>query len=113
MIKQSLAGLALAAAFLLPAGAFAQTTAGAAPAGGMSAAAASKMTPDNIKAALESCDLTFGQKRKIQPMVQNYKSQSANADAATKQQDGVALLKGIMGVLTPAQQTQFKTALMK
>ena len=112
-MTKSLAGLALAATLLIPAGAFAQAMATAAPAGGMSAAAAAKMTPDNIKAALESCNLTFAQKRKIAPMVQNYKSQTASADAATKQQDGVTLLKGIMGVLTPAQQTQFKTALMK
>jgi Spy/CpxP family protein refolding chaperone len=44
-------------------------------------------------------------------MVQNYKSQTANADAATKKSAQEALLKQIYGVLTPDQQTKFKASL--
>jgi hypothetical protein len=64
-----------------------------------------------VKKALESVDLTMHQMRQIRPMVANYKSQTANADAATKKAAKETLLEGIYGVLTPAQQVQFKASL--
>jgi hypothetical protein len=64
-----------------------------------------------VKKALQSVDLTMPQMRQIRPMIANYKSQTANADAATKKAAKEKLLEGIYGVLTPAQQAQFKASL--
>jgi Spy/CpxP family protein refolding chaperone len=66
---------------------------------------------DAVKTALKSVDLTPHQKLQIKPMIQNYEAQSANADPATKQAEQKALIKQIYGVLTPAQQVQFKASL--
>jgi hypothetical protein len=63
-----------------------------------------------VENALEGVNLTPQQKREIAPMVRNYESQTANADAATTKAAKESLLKNIYGVLTPTQQTQFKTS---
>jgi hypothetical protein len=81
----------------------------------MVAQAASSMNPQQIqtavKTALESAHLTLRQKLKVKPVVDDYKSQTAGADAATKKMAQEALLKKIYGVLTPDQQTRFKASL--
>lgn len=64
-----------------------------------------------VKTALQSANLTMRQKMQIKPMVQQYQSQTAGADAAQKKSAEEQLLKGIYGVMTPAQQTQFKNSL--
>lgn len=78
-------------------------------------AAASSPTPAQVKSAVKtalmSVDLTLPQKRQIRTMVQNYESQTANADAATKKTAQKTLLESIYGILTPAQQTQFKASI--
>jgi Spy/CpxP family protein refolding chaperone len=109
-LSRLLAGFALPLALTLPGVALAQQ-----PAPNSGAMAGAAMNPQQmqaaVKTALESCNLTRQQKRQIAPMVQNYKSETANADAATKQSAQKALLKNIYGVLTPAQQSQFKASL--
>lgn len=91
-----------------PSGAVAQA---AAPA----PAAASSPTPAQVKSAVKtalmSVDLTLPQKRQIRTMVQNYEAQTANADGPTKKAAQKALLENIYGILTPAQQTQFKASI--
>lgn len=78
-------------------------------------AQATAPTPADMKVAVENAlggvNLTSQQKREIAPMVRNYKSQTANADAATTKTAQESLLKNIYGVLTPTQQTQFKTSM--
>ena len=78
-------------------------------------AQAAQPTPDQVKAAVKnalmSCNLTIRQKREIHSMVQDYQTQTANADSATKQADAKALIKNIYGKLTPDQQTQFKASI--
>jgi Spy/CpxP family protein refolding chaperone len=78
-------------------------------------AQAAKPSPDQVKAAIKnslmSVGLTRHQKMQIKSMINNYQSQTANADDATKQSAQKALLKNIYGVLTPAQQTQFKASM--
>jgi hypothetical protein len=64
-----------------------------------------------VKKALQSVNLTMPQMRQIRPMIANYKAQTANADAATKKAAKETLLEGIYGVLTPAQQAEFKASL--
>ncbi|MFY9738699.1 MAG: hypothetical protein WAK11_06555 [Candidatus Cybelea sp.] len=64
-----------------------------------------------VRAALQSANLTLRQKMEIKPMVAQYQSQTAGADAAQKKLAQEKLLKGIYGVMTPAQQTQFKSSL--
>jgi hypothetical protein len=64
-----------------------------------------------VKNALAGVNLTPQQKREIAPMVRNYESQTANADAATTKAAKENLLKNIYGVLTPTQQTQFKASM--
>lgn len=64
-----------------------------------------------VKKALQSVNLTPRQKIQIKPMVQQYQSQTAGADAAQKKSAEEQLLKGIYGVMTPTQQSQFKTSL--
>lgn len=64
-----------------------------------------------VKSALQSAGITMQQKRQIVPMVQQYKSQTENADPATKKSAQEALLKNIYGVLTPDQQAKFKASL--
>jgi hypothetical protein len=94
-----IAGLMLPLALAFPAGVLAQ----AAPSPAQMQAA--------VKSSLQSVGLTMAQKRQILPMVQNYKSQTENADAATKKSAQEALLKNIYGVLTPDQQTKFKASM--
>jgi t-SNARE complex subunit (syntaxin) len=81
----------------------------------MSVAQASSPNPAQVQAAvkkaLQSVNLTVRQKLQIKPMVDDYQSQTANADAATKKSAQEALLKKIYGVLTPQQQTEFKASL--
>jgi Spy/CpxP family protein refolding chaperone len=101
-ISRLIACLALPLVLAAPAAALAQQSSGAPnPAAVQSA----------VKNALQSVNLTPHQKMQIAPMVQNYKSQTANADAATKKSAQEALLKQIYGVLTPDQQTKFKASL--
>lgn len=64
-----------------------------------------------VKTALQSANLTTRQKMQIKPMLQQYQSQTANANAAQKKSAQEQLLKGIYGVMTPAQQSQFKSSL--
>lgn len=72
-------------------------------------------TPDQVKAAVKnalmSAGLTRRQKREVESMVQNYKTQTANADQATKQADAKALLQNIYGSLNPDQQQKFKASI--
>ncbi len=78
-------------------------------------AQAAQPSPSQVKAAVKnalmSVNLTFKQKREIKSMVDNYQTQTANADDATKQADAKALIKNIYGILTPDQQTQFKASM--
>jgi hypothetical protein len=93
--------LPVALALALPGAAVAQQ------AGAMSSA----VSPAAVKSALMSVSLTPRQKLQIQPMVQEYQSQTAGADAATKKSAQEALIKKIYGVLTPDQQAKFKASL--
>lgn len=83
--------------------------------GAMSGSQAAAPSPAQLQAAvkssLQSVGLTMQQKRQILPMVQQYKSQTEGADAATKKSAQESLLKNIYGVLTPDQQTKFKASL--
>ncbi|MBV8372185.1 MAG: hypothetical protein JOY69_02905 [Candidatus Eremiobacteraeota bacterium] len=101
--------------FALPFALWAPTAASAQPAATVTVAQATSANPQQVQAAvkkaLESANLTVRQKLQIKPMVEEYQSQTANADAATKKSAQEALLKKIYGVLTPAQQTQFKASL--
>jgi t-SNARE complex subunit (syntaxin) len=78
-------------------------------------AQAAQPTPEQVKAAVKnalmSVNLTLRQKREIKSMVDNYKTETANVDEATKQADAKSLLKNIYDVLTPDQQTQFKASI--
>jgi hypothetical protein len=78
-------------------------------------AQAAKPTPAQVKSAVKSAlmsvNLTPRQKREIKSMVENYQTQTANADDATKQADAKALIKNIYGALTPDQQGQFKASI--
>ena len=71
-------------------------------------------SPDEVKAAirkgLQSANLTMDQKRQVRGMLQNYESQTAGADDATKKAAQKTLLKNIYGILTPAQQSEFKAS---
>jgi Spy/CpxP family protein refolding chaperone len=106
-IPQLIAGIAIPAALMLPIAALAAPVTVVAQA----STATQANTKNAVKAALKSVDLTPHQKLQIKPMIQNYETQSANADPATEQADQKALIKQIYGVLTPAQQTQFKASL--
>ncbi len=64
-----------------------------------------------VKTAVQSADLSMRQKMQIKPMVQQYQTQTTNADAAEKKAAQEQLIKGIYGVMTPAQQSQFKSSL--
>jgi len=64
-----------------------------------------------VKQALVNVDLTLAQKRQVKGMVQNYESQTASADSATKKAAGKTLVKNIYGILTPSQQATFKASL--
>ena len=64
-----------------------------------------------VKTALQSANLSMRQKMQIKPMIQQYQSQTANATASQKKSAQEQLLKDIYGVMTPAQQTQFKSSL--
>jgi len=72
-------------------------------------------SPDEVKAAikkgLQSANLTMPQKRQVRGMVQNYESQTAGADDATKKAAAQTLLKNIYGILTPQQQSTFKASM--
>lgn len=72
-------------------------------------------SPQQLKTAvanaLKGANLTMQQKMEIRPMIQQYQSSTANADAAQKKTAQEKLLKGIYGVLTPAQQTEVKSSL--
>jgi ABC-type transporter MlaC component len=74
-----------------------------------------KPTPAQVKTAVKnalmSVDLTLKQKREIKSMVENYQTQTANADDATKQAAAKTLMKNIYGTLTPDQQKQFKASI--
>jgi hypothetical protein len=99
-LSRLIAGLMLPLALALPGAALAQA---AAPSPAQMQAA--------VKSSLQSVGLTMQQKRQILPMVQNYKSSTENADAATKKTAQEALLKNIYGVLTPDQQAKFKASM--
>jgi arylsulfatase len=64
-----------------------------------------------VKSSLQSVNLTPRQKLEIKPMVQNYQTQTVNATPDQKKAAGKTLLENIYGVLTPAQQTQFKVSM--
>lgn len=64
-----------------------------------------------VKTALQSANLTMRQKMQIKPMLQQYQTQTAGASAAQKKSAQEQLLKSIYGIMTPAQQTQFKNSL--
>jgi hypothetical protein len=108
-ISRLIAGLALPVALTLPGPVFAQQL------GATIVAQASAANPADVQAAvkkaLQSVNLTPRQKLQIKPMIEDYQSQTAGADAATKKSAQEALLKKIYGVMTPEQQTQFKASL--
>jgi Spy/CpxP family protein refolding chaperone len=78
-------------------------------------ASAGAMSPEQmqgaVKSALKSVNLTPRQKLQIKPMIQTYQTQTAGADAATTKAAKEQLLKGIYGVLTPQQQSEFQASL--
>jgi hypothetical protein len=96
-----IAGFMLPLALALPGAVLAQQAAEPSPAQLQAA----------VKSSLQSVGLTMQQKRQILPMVQNYKSQTENADAATKKSAQETLMKNIYGVLTPDQQAKFKASM--
>jgi hypothetical protein len=104
-----IAGLALPVALVLPGPVFAQQPSATV------VAQASAANPADVQAAvkkaLQSVNLTPRQKLQIKPMIEDYQSQTAGADAATKKSAQEALLKKIYGVMTPQQQTEFKASL--
>lgn len=108
-ILRTVVGVVLPLAIAFPGAAFAQQP------GAMWVAQASMANPSQVQAAvkkaLQSVNLTMRQKLQIKQMVEEYQSQTANADVATKKSAGEALIKKIYGVLTPAQQTQFKASM--
>ena len=91
------AGLALASAIVAPSIAFAQQS--------------PSQVQTAVRNAIQAAQLTPQQKLKIKPMLEQYQSQTANADAATKKTAQEQLLKNIYGVMTPDQQTKFKASL--
>jgi Spy/CpxP family protein refolding chaperone len=107
-ILRLVAGLALSIAVAAPGAVFAAQSA-------TMYAQASSMSPAQVqaavKSALQSVNLTPRQKLQIKPMVEEYQSQTAGADAATKKSAQEALIKKIYGILTPDQQTKFKASL--
>lgn len=107
-LSKSIAGFALACAVVAPSIAFAQSS-------GTMLAQATTASPSQVQTAvrnaLQSAELTPQQKMKIAPMIKQYQSQTANADAATKKSAKEQLLKGIYGVMTPDQQAKFKASL--
>ncbi len=104
------AGFLLPLGLALPAGVLAHQPSGTISVA-QAAAPSSAQVQAAVKSALQSAGLTMQQKRQIVPMVQQYKSQTENADAATKKSAQEALLKNIYGVLTPDQQEKFKASL--
>jgi Spy/CpxP family protein refolding chaperone len=107
-ILRLIAVLGLPLSLTLPVNALAAPTA-------MTVAQVSEANPQQLKTAvanaLKEANLTPHQKMQIRPMIQNYQSETANADAAQKKTAQEKLLKGIYGVLTPAQQTTVKNSL--
>jgi hypothetical protein len=103
-----ISALALPFALALPGVAFAQA---APPAGAAASAPSPAQIQDAVKSSLKACDLTLKQKRALKPMIENYQSQTAGADAATKKTAQETLLKNIYGVLTPSQQATFKDSM--
>jgi hypothetical protein len=92
-----IASLALSCAIVTPSVAFAQQS--------------PSQVQTAVRNALQAAQLTPQQKLKIAPMLEQYQKQTANADAATKKSAKEQLLKGIYGVMTPAQQAKFKASL--
>jgi hypothetical protein len=103
-ISRLIAGLALPLALAVPGAVLAQS-------GAMASSSNPAAVQSAVKSALQSVNLTPQQKLKIAPMIQNYKTQTAGADAATKKTAQENLLKNIYGVMTPDQQTKFKASL--
>lgn len=106
--SKSIAGLALACAVMAPGIAFAQSSSTMLA---QASAASPSQVQTAVRNALQAAELTPQQKMKIAPMIKQYQSQTANADAATKKSAKEQLLKGIYGVMTPDQQTKFKASL--
>lgn len=81
----------------------------------MTVAQVSGANPTQLKEAvvnaLKEANLTPQQKMQVRPMIAQYQSSTANADAAQKKTAQEKLLKEIYGVLTPAQQTTVKNSL--
>ncbi len=100
-ISRFIAGLALSLAVVAPI---------AAPIVA-SAQQSSAQVQTAVRNALQAADLTMRQKMQIKPMVQQYQTDTANADAAQKKTAQEALMKKIYGVLTPDQQAKFKASL--
>lgn len=107
-ILRLIAVLAVPVSLAFPLSALAQSTA-------TTVAQASTADPSKVQAAvrnaLESANLSMRQKMQIKPMVEHYQSQTAGASASEKKSAQEQLLKSIYGVMTPAQQTQFKSSL--
>jgi hypothetical protein len=108
-ILRLVAVLAIPFSLAFPLGALAQ------PSSAMTVAQMGTTDPSKVQAAvktaIQSANLTMKQKMEIKPMVEQYQTQTASADAAQKKTAQEQLLKGIYGVMTPAQQTQFKASM--
>jgi hypothetical protein len=100
------------AASILPLALLAPAVAAAQPPAVIAQTSTAPSKEDAIKSALKSCNLTMRQKMQIKPMMENYQTQSAGADPATKKNMQTALVKQIYGTLTPSQQTTFKQSMM-
>ena len=73
--------------------------------------AAPQPTQAQVKAAVESAKPNLRQKRSIKTMVDNYKSATNGATPAQKQAAAQTLMGGLMSVLSPGQQAEFKQSL--
>jgi PBP1b-binding outer membrane lipoprotein LpoB len=101
----AIAALALAFGTCVPLASFADTPPAA-------TAGMAKPTSDQVKAALKATNPSMRQLRKLKPMIETYKSESAGADDATKSAATKELFGGMKTVLSPEQMQTFKQSLM-
>lgn len=70
-------------------------------------------TQSQVRTALAAANLSFQQKREIQPMVETYNTEIGNAPSqAAEHVAAQRLVSNLKSVMTPAQQSKFKQSLM-
>jgi ABC-type transporter MlaC component len=73
---------------------------------------AMKPTQEQVMTALKATKPSLSQMREMKPLLQTYKSETANADDATKKASAKKLIDGLKTILTPEQQDAFKKSMM-